>query len=149
MPDSRREQIAAALFKRVTSAMDEVGIITASRLLRPFDQVATIEMPALFQNQTTETYQESVIGLPGKRTMHFQFFLYTADPQSPESVPSTQINNMITAFETCLAPCVINGKITLGGLVANLWIDGNIEIYEGVTQDGKSIVIIPVAAIIP
>lgn len=149
MVDSRRELIAAGLFKKFTDALTPGGLITASRALKSYDQVDGVLMPALYQTQTGETYEETIIGLPGKRTMHFSLFLYTCDPQQPDVVPSTQLNNMITAVETCLAPCVINGKITLGGLAANVWIDGNIEIYEGVTQDGKSIAIIPVAAIIP
>lgn len=148
---SRRENIAAGLFALVSAAAGTAaGLVTSSRVLRSFDSVEPAAMPALFQTQTSETQERTQnMGLPAKRTMHFSIFLYTADAQQVDVVVSTQLNNMIEAIETALAPCPLTGKLTLNNLCDHAWIEGTIEYYEGVTQDGKSIAIIPIAVLIP
>lgn len=145
-----RETVAQALFDLVSAATGQVvDLQTSGRVLRSFDQVEPAEMPALFQVQRTETGVRPGEGLPSKRTMHFQFFLYISENVDVNAVPSRQINNMIDAIETALAPNVMTGKLTLGNLVSHAWIEGNIEVYEGVTTDGKSVAIIPIAVLLP
>ena len=149
MPGNR-EVIASALFGLVSPAASAVvGLITSSRKLRHFDDVTPQEMPALFQAQGNETQERKNFDIPAKRTMHFALYLYTADAQQPAVIPSTQINNMVDAIETVLLPSPVTGKQTLGGLVAHTWIEGIIEVFECVTDDGKSIAIIPIAVLMP
>lgn len=145
-----REAIAAKLFEVTEAASKKVvNLETSSRKLRHFDSVKAIEMPALFQAQNPETYVRTVADGPPKRTMHFSLWLYTADAQQPALIPSQQINLMVDAIEAALAPSPLTGMFTLGGLVHRCWIEGTIEIYEGVTSDGKSIAIIPIAVLMP
>lgn len=147
---ARREAIADALFQRTNAAAGKVeGLKTSSRTLRSFDQVGVKEMPALFQAQRPETVERTVKDGPPKRTMHFELWLYTAENQTPKTIPSQQLNNMTDAIETALAPDPLTGKLTLGGLCAQCWLEGAIEFYEGVSQEGKAIAIIPVAVLIP
>lgn len=146
----KREAIAAAVYLIIEAAAGKVvNLKTSSRKLRHFDSVKSIEMPALFQAQNPETYERTVADGPPKRTMHFSIWLYTADAQQPQVIPSQQINNMVDAIEAALAPSPLTGMFTLGGLVHRCWIEGIIEIYEGVTSDGKSIAIIPIAVLMP
>jgi hypothetical protein len=145
----RREKIAAALFALVEAAAGGVvGLNTSSRRVRSFDQVDPARMPALFQVQTPETNSH-----PGEnltiRTMHFQLYLYTADNQAEETIPSQQLNDMVDAVETALAPSVMTGKLTLGDICSHCYIEGSVEYYEGISADGKSVAIIPVAVTIP
>jgi hypothetical protein len=147
---AKREAIAATLFTIVQAEAGKVvNLVTSSRKLRHFDSVKSAEMPALFQAQNPETYERTVADGPPKRTMHFRIWLYTADAQQPEVIPSQQINNMVDAIEAAFAPSPLTGMFTLGGLVHRCWIEGIIEIYEGVTSDGKSIAIIPIAVLMP
>jgi hypothetical protein len=147
---AKREAIAAALYLLLNVEAGKVeNIKTSSRKLRHFDSVKSAEMPALFQAQNPETYQRTVADGPPKRTMHFSIWIYTADAQQPEVIPSQQINNIVDAIEAALAPSPLTGMFTLGGLVHRCWIEGTIEIYEGVTSDGKSIAIIPIAVLMP
>jgi hypothetical protein len=147
---AKREAIAAALFALVCAEAGKVvGLVTSSRKLRHFDSVKTAEMPALFQAQSPETYQRTVADGPPKRTMHFNIWFYVATAQQPALIPSQQINNLVDAVEAALAPSSLTGMFTLGGLVHRCWIEGTIEIYEGVTSDGKSIAIIPIAVLMP
>lgn len=157
MPDpvisvrQRREAIAAELYARVNASVGRVvNLVTSSRRLKSFDQVAGEEMPALFQTQRPETQERGTHGLPAKRTLHFEMWLYTSDPQDDSTIPSQQLNNMVDAIEAALAPdSPTTGLCTLGGQVADARIDGSVEYYEGVTQDGKSIAIVPVAVLVP
>ncbi len=145
-----REAVAAKLFETVNAAASKVvNLKTSSRRLRHFSSVDGAEMPALFQCQNSETQDRMLKDGPAKRTMHFSFWLYTADAQEPEVIPSQQINNMVDAVEAALRPDPLTGKFTLGDLVSHCWIEGTIEIYEGVTADGKSVAIIPIAVLMP
>jgi hypothetical protein len=149
-PTSIREQVAAALFSLVSTNVGQaVTLVTSSRILRHYDQVTPAEMPALFQAQTAEKDERGALGLPNKRTMRFELWLYTAIPQEPSAVPSTLLNIMVDAIETSMAGAVPTGIQTLGGLVASARIDGNVEFAEGLTSDGKSLAVVPIAVLIP
>lgn len=148
----RREAIAATLYARIdASTRRVVDLKTSSRRAKSFDQVTGEEMPALFQTQRPETQERgTTIGLPAKRTLHFELWLYTSDPQEDSVIPSQQLNNMVDAIEAALAPDdPVRQNCTLGGLVAMARIDGSVEYYENVTQDGKSIAVVPVAVLMP
>lgn len=147
---SRREANAAALYALVNAAAGTVvDLKTSGRTLRHYDQVEPAEMPALFQAQKPETDERHQANLPAKRTQHFEFWLYVADAQSPQEIPAQQLNFMVDAIETALAPAPLTNVNTLGGLCQHAWIEGSIEYWENVTTDGKSIAIIPVAVLMP
>jgi hypothetical protein len=145
-----REPIYAALFNLVAEA---TGAATASRILRNPEDVQPSEMPALFLSQRPEKYAEPGRGLPPKRTLHALVWLYACDPQIAGVVPATQLNNMVDAVEAALAPAgtdlAMQGVQTLGGLVSHCWIEGNVEYYEGLDTNGRSVAVISVAILIP
>jgi hypothetical protein len=64
-------------------------------------------------------------------------------------VPSTQLNTMINAIETVFLPDATTNKSTLGGLVEEARIEGEIDYLETRTKDGMSMAMIPVAVLIP
>jgi hypothetical protein len=150
-----REQVAAALFSLVDTAVNTVvGLVTSSRRFRPPDQVSPAEMPALYQVQVSEDYErpyEKQIGLPPKRTMHFEIALYIADSQEDTIIPSQQLNDMIGAIENAFESGVdpTSGICSLGGLVKSARIDGRIDYGENLAGDGKSVAVIPIQVIRP
>lgn len=147
---SPRERIAAALYALVDAAAGSVvTLITSSRVLRHFDQVDVTEMPALFQTQIPESYERPGQGLPPKRTMHFELWLYTSDGQSPTDVPSSGLNMIVDAVEFALQAPPLTNVLTLGGICAHCWIEGSVGYFEGLSHDGKSIAIIPIAVLMP
>lgn len=149
-PKMRREAVAAAVFNLVDAAARTVlEIKTSSRRLRSPDSVANSQCPALFMVQIVDEESRSVIGLPASRSLKYEFWIYTVDPQVDSAIPAQQLNNVVDAVEAAMAPSPLTGQLTLGGLVLSCRIDGTIEFYENATQDGKSIVAIPVTVLIP
>jgi hypothetical protein len=153
MPGVTREQVAAAVFALVDTAVGAVvGLKTSSRRFRIWTQVDPAQMPALFQLQGAEEYERTagkLIGLPPKRTMHFEIWLYVVDAQEDTVTPSQQLNAMIDAVEAAFAPDATTGAMTLGGLAVSARIDGHLDYGENLTGDGKSIAVIPVVVIRP
>ena len=150
-PYIRREAIAVAVFNLVSVAAGQVAnLVTSGRVLKSYTAIDAAQMPALFCVQKHEAQNRSTTqGIPPRRVMFFEVWLYTADPQADSVVPATQLNNMIDAIEFALSPDPLQGLNTLGGLVVNAKIEGQIDYFANVTQDGKSIAIIPVAVLIP
>jgi hypothetical protein len=146
----QREAIAQAFYDLIVSTSGRVVTLkTSSRRLRSFEQVDPAEMPALFMAQRTETQERSVLGLPAKRTMKYEIFIYTCDPQATSVIPSQQMNMLADAIEEAIAPNPTTGLLRLGELAASARIDGTVEYYENVTPDGKSIMIIPISVLLP
>lgn len=147
----RREVVAQTLFDRVVGQCKANGLtlVTSSRKLVSFANVDAAQMPALYQTQKPETQERSTLGLPAKRTMHFELWLYVSDAQEDSVVPATQLNDTVDAIEMAIAPDAVTQASTLGGLVASARIDGSVEMYENATADGKSIAVVPIAVLLP
>lgn len=145
-----RKAVAQALFDLAKTAADGVTpLVTSGRRLRLLQSVGTEEMPALFMGQKPETQERGAIGLPAKRTMHFELWIYTADPQDDTVVPADQLDDFMDAIETALRPDPTSGACTLGGLVRSARIDGSVEYFENATNDGKSALTVPVSVLMP
>lgn len=144
-----REDVASALFALVSGS---AGMVTSSRVFRGFDEVNREEMPAIFQIQRPEKYERApggMVGIPPKRTMVFELFLYTCDPQERSVPPSIQMNRMIDAVETSLLPSPTTGLQTLGGLVASARLEGELIYAESLTTDNKSVAVLQVQVLRP
>jgi hypothetical protein len=57
-------------------------------------------------------------------------------------------NDLLDAVEEALAPEPGEAVLTLGGLVARCWIDGDIETDEGLLGE-QAVAIVPVSILIP
>lgn len=153
MYKAKRELVAAAVYALVHAASGRVVTLkTSSRKMLMPNAVTPDMCPALFIRQGLEPNERTprVSGIPPKRTMKFEIFLYTADTPALQSViPAQQLNFMVDAVEEALTPVSVDGRQTLDGLVAHAWIDGGIEYYEGISDDGKSAAIVPVTVLLP
>lgn len=138
-----RESVYQAIFALAAAIP---GLVTASRKIRHWADVAPAEQPALFQVQKLESI-EPVPGLPPKHRFAVDLYLY-ANSSDPGIAPSSILNPLIDALEAALAPDLVDGRQTLGGLVEHAWISPRIETDEGVLGD-QTVVIVPVEILVP
>lgn len=130
-----REAVFAALFAKLASA---AGIVTASRSWRNIDEVAPSEMPALFQVETPEVAHTE----KGKPTIYrwgADVFLYAhAQAAEQQGLPDVMslINNLTDAVLAAISPSPARLTQTLGGLVTDVRVQGEIEVFEGRIANG-------------
>lgn len=136
---AKREEIYQALFN-LTFGIKQLK--TRSRKLKIYSDVLPAECPALFQNQTGERIQQ-VFARPSVTTLKCDWYLYLNSNGSRNAPQSPQINDMITRISDLFTPTIGVGTFTLGGLVTQCWIEGDIKIVEGVLGD-YSVAIIPI-----
>lgn len=125
-----RESIYAAIF-----ALAPAGFTTTSRRLQLWEDVKPAQMPALFQQQHAETVTGKP-NMPPKIKGGVTWWIYAyADPSaSPYLAPSQVLNPLLDAVENVFAAKAAIPN-TLGGLVAQCYIDGGIETDEGYLGD--------------
>ena len=141
---SSREAIISALFQLALTA---APFNTSGQRLQLWSKVASF--PALFVQSTgTHTPPREVRGLPPKRTILAEIWVYTDVGKDPNANPESALNDIIDAVEAELAPSPVSGVQTLGGLVSHCWIEGEIEQFPGVL-DGIAKAIIPVKILVP
>ena len=139
-----RETIITALF---TLALTAAPFNTSGRRLQLWSKVASF--PALFVQSTGTHYPpREVRGLPPRRTILAELWVYTDVGKDPNADPEQALNDIVDAIEAALAPGVVSGVQTLGGLVSHAWIEGEIEMFPGVL-DGVAKAIIPVKILVP
>ena len=133
-----REAIYSALFEKVSAA---AGFATASRLLQHWGDVAPAQQPALFQTQKGEAVMQQTNRPPIWR-YSVDLYVY-AYSNNPSVSPAIQLNGLIDAIETALAPAFPPENQTLGGLVTYARISGQIQTDEGVLGQ-QAVAIIPI-----
>lgn len=134
-----REAIYSALFGLVSGC---APFAVTSRVLK--DWADTPAQPALYQMQSGEVAHEGFPGLPLRWTLSVRLFIYAQGDGGTGGVPSQALNPLLDAVEQALAPAV--GKQTLGGLVESAWIDGQVNVYEGVLGQ-QAVAIVPVSVL--
>jgi hypothetical protein len=131
-----REAIYQALFARVSTAAD---FATATRRIKEYADVDQATQPAILQVELGEKWAEP--GTPPQAVvLRAKLFLY-CESNDPTEPVSTQINTLMDAVTAALAPPDIEERQTLGGLVYNTAIVGDVTIAEGLS--GQSEVSIP------
>lgn len=141
-----REPIYLAIFNLASTI---ANFNTKSRIWKPIVACQDGNFPCLFQVQLGEDF-EQVKGLPAKNTLHVDLHLYaqTESIKDDNSVaPAIQLNNMLDALETALAPDPATGVQTLGGLVSHCWISGRTLTDEG-TLGEKAMLVVGIDALI-
>jgi hypothetical protein len=140
-----RKQIAAALLALLAPTVQTTG----RRLVDP-EQIGGGNFPALFLIKGTEKYHYDGEGetLPPTRVLDFEAYILTDYTATPAAVPADAIDDLLDAIDTALAPPIVdqlnNGnRQTLGGLVYNCVISGDIKIAPG-DSIGKGEVLIPI-----
>ena len=120
------------------------GVVTVSRRLTDATNLSPSQQPAIFINQTGEIIvpTKGFEGLNSKQQLTCDLYVYFSQ-NTQEIVLTTQINAILLAIRTALAPASPSMYQDLSGTVSHCWISGKIEIIEGV-QNGQGMAIIPV-----
>jgi hypothetical protein len=123
------------------------AIITTSRKLRHFSEVAPPEQPALFMSQASQDVEQEK-GVPPKWIYNYKLWLY-AHADNPDDIPSSIQNALLDAIEAAFAPDdIITHCLTLGGTVSHCWIEGEVEMDEGLLGQ-QTVAVIPVRVLVP
>ena len=148
-----REPIFAALFALAqtvvwtdpqTQAPASFGY--TNRRIQTSDQIPAELMPALLQGVGPETFQVAP-GLPPRRTLSANWLIYYKPSQAPLTTdPLT--NAILDGVEAVFSPDRLNGAVTLGGLVAQTWIDGEVFKAAGDLND-QAMIVVPIKLLIP
>lgn len=139
-----RETIIQALF---SLALTAATFNTSGRRLLLWSKVASF--PALFVQSTGTHYPpREPRGIPPKRTISAELWVYTDAGKDPNANPEQALNDIIDAVEAALQPGINSNAQTLGGIVSHAWIEGEIEQFPGVL-DGIAKAIIPVKILVP
>ncbi len=145
-----REPIYTALWNLVTlDAGVQGAFVTMSRYTRHFEDVPAEAMPALFLLQKGESWIRRGRGIPAIRTLRAHFLCYTNTSAPQQNLPSTAINTLMDRLDDVLEhPGNPENVQTLGGLVNHVYLEGEVDMAEGLLQP-KSIVVVPITMLIP
>ena len=145
-----REQAITALQTLVTNAY--AWTTAPSRRLKLWTDVPPSQRPACFLFEGgRNSYAWSNVNAP-KRDLDVQLFIYI-DAKDPNVIGSTQLNNILDALDTALAPDTgfpgaPGGANTLGGLVASCRVFGEV-LKEPGDLDGDGLLLVPIKIILP
>lgn len=135
-----REPIYAALFALVGSAP---GIVTATRRIKVYADIDQATQPALLQLELGERWSEP--GEPPQAiVLRAKLFLY-CESNDPTTPVSPQLNALLDAVTGALAPSDIEERQTLGGLVHNVAVAGEIAIAEGLSGQTEAVIPLEIA----
>lgn len=143
MPKASRESIYSALFAQISAGY---AWALASRRMFPVENIETIKQPAfeLRQSENEHADQEKGIGLTRWRLKAVAFIYFRVDITPASTVvPATLANTLLDAVELSLRSPAPYEPQTLGGLVTNAFIDGEILIDDG-SNDGQGVLAIPI-----
>jgi hypothetical protein len=137
------EPLYAALWARASAAP---GFVTSSRRLKHWDDVPAKQQPALFMSQTEQT-PTLRNGRPVSWRLHADLYIYVASSGGLPIGPA-----MNAALLALLARFVPDSPsvhtCSLGGLVHDACVSGEIKVYEGVLDD-QAVAIVPIAMTAP
>jgi hypothetical protein len=137
-----REAIMEMLFAIVTASG---AFATTGRRLKMWTQVA--DQPALFLRDIGNDYPGRSSGLPAKRTLDAEIWIY-ARTEDPDTAPVVALNKLLDLVEDNLAPDPWTGVQDLDGLATHCAIEGRIEIDAG-DLDGQAKAVIPIRILVP
>ncbi len=152
MSQATREQVSIALFNLLKTSY---SYPVSSRRMVLYDDVASINLPGLFLDEVKEKHSRNSNPTPAVRTLHYMVYIYTkADPSTGSdatNVPATQLNNLLDAIDpvqggVLKADDALQNRQTLGGLVYDCYIDGDIEKIPG-DFDNRGSLIFPIKVI--
>lgn len=142
---TNREAIYTALFNLLKTAP---GFKFFSRRMKMWTDVPDAQKPCLIMFTPTEQWVSTGLQNPQKTTLDVTLFIYTIDGRDPNAVPIIPMNNLCDAVGSVLLPSPVYQNQTLGGLVSNCWIEG--EVYkEPGDLDGDGLAMIPVKILVP
>lgn len=149
-PDAQTLSLPAAA--TASQVALQQGVQTSGRRLVHWSKVAA--QPALFIDDGDEIHPDRPSGINDKLTLEAEIWLYANGGQNPDAVPASQLNALIAAVATALAPtAVFNGRSvqnvqTLGLVqVEHCRIEGRLIKYSG-HLGGQARAVVPVKILV-
>jgi hypothetical protein len=141
-----REAVIAAL----TTLLGETSaFVTLARRNRAPESLTPSQCPAVFLEERKEDYIRPAPNLPPIRVMHIDLVIYNDVGNNENATPATAINNALDALDAAMLPDnAALGRLTLGGLVYSVLIDGEAPRASGAVT-GKSYVVVPIQIRLP
>jgi len=133
-----------ALLASVTGIVPFGAVKTVTRVWQSWEQVAQIAQPAIViveprEKETARRGQQPSLSLQTLLVCYIQ-----CDPKDTVNPPNTRVNSFLKAIRTALLPqgsdIALNAQ-TLGGLVSNAFIDGEIVKDAGILDDQGSLMV--------
>ena len=119
---------------------------TFSQSLKIWDQVPPQNQPALFLHRTVEeAIQKHAFGVT-QWILRCTVWVYfrTENYRTANTYPDQIIDPFKDAFEQLFQPVAQPAQFTLGGIVTNCWIDGEVYTDSGVV-DGQAVCVWPIS----
>ena len=146
IPPVGREAIYSALFALLNGNI--AGVNYYSRRISSFSQIDGTTLPALFLNEVGEQYSQWPLKAPSKVELLAQCWIYTR-VELAEDIPATEINNIMDALESTIAPNSPMVPVqTLGGLVQHTWIEGRVTDYMATEQTYMSVTVVEIKMLV-
>lgn len=147
-----RDPIYVALYARVKNKLESLlpGFVkTVGRKHMMPPTLTPDKQPAVFVVQGPEHKEPHPRGTSGKLMLH-AFILAYCYETTPAQDGTTQLNTLIKSIEQAIeADDADSGGIqTLGGLVYQCWIEGDIDVDPGVFGQ-QAVAMIPVKMLVP
>lgn len=139
-----RETIYAALAAKLAGL---AGVKTFSRKLRHWTDVAQSDCPAVFMVEEGESVSQPP-GQPKRYDLHVTLYVYVKPGAGKNVVPAAFLNPILDAIDAALVGSPVDNRLTLGGGVYQVRLDGDIEKDGGVLGD-TSVAIVPIAILVP
>lgn len=141
-----REASYVALFGLLQGLQTAGTVVTCDRKLQALDKMNEADLPAVFMTVTDQLIVDQQ-GMPAKRTLGAFVYVYVSY-LDPDTSAGTVLNNLIDAVDLAIDPSQGNFPQTLGGLVERAWIEGKIEIFEGVLGT-RAAAVVPIHMLVP
>jgi hypothetical protein len=140
------EAIEVALFTLIETNVKGLGFKTVSRRPRTWSQVGNEGQPALFLAPLGFTITQDQLFGPSKYVLHYMVLVYTRADEGSTTPPQTLLNRCMKAVNDALQQQPKGYKQTLGGLVENAWIEGEVPMGSGIL-DPQCALEIPIRAL--
>lgn len=144
-PQFDPESIAVALFDLLKT--NSYSFVTYDRHGQLPENVPAANQPYLGLVQLGQTVvQNQAQGLE-KWLLHFRVLVYIRADASPTSIPATELNAALKAIVDVMRSGPQGEPQTLGGIVINAWIEGDVLEDTGIL-DQQSALLIPITVLI-
>lgn len=152
MSQATREQVSIALFNLLKTSSTYP---TSSRRIQLFDDIASVQKPALFLLEEPEVHFRNKMPTPAIRTLEYTVYIFVQTDASlgadATNVPITQLNNLLDLIDpvnggVLKADDIYQNRQTLGGLVYDCYIEGVVKKIPG-DFDNQGVMEIPIKVI--
>jgi hypothetical protein len=141
-----REQILEAILALISAAQynGSPAFVTVSRKFRMWDDVPAGEQPACFLRQIPGRVDQNDPFKLSRWTLKCGIWIYAKYSPVFGVTPAVLLNNLIDVVDKALLPPPFADGQTLGGLVVNCWLEGDVIIDEGnLPGDDQAVAVLP------